>query len=304
MAVLCHWVLSPSGRLKNLKDINKWSSLSLYLPGNVSYLRGWAVPVQSDGFNSALSPVVYGDIALSINTQYNTKIKVKVNLLYTFCFSDDDTGVNPMVAGFVEDIESEDESASFSKPAVVQHEVDLSSDEEDGSNKPSVLSKSVISTQKTSSVLPETHKSDTLKYPDNALSQNGSSKNRNTVKSCDTQTNKNSPSNKVSDSSSNERVETLSSVKSLTNSSSLSSSSKTKLTSERSNSEIREVDNSTTMTASGPGVSDSDSDSIGGHQVAVLQDVEDVSEDETVASSKQADSGVMLDSNLVCVLVV
>ena len=28
--------------------------------------------MQSDGFNSALSPVVYGDIALSINTQYNT----------------------------------------------------------------------------------------------------------------------------------------------------------------------------------------------------------------------------------------
>ena len=304
MAVLCHWVLSPSGRLKKIKDINKWSSLSLYLPGNVSYLRGWAVPVQSDGFNSALSPVVYGDIALSINAQYNTKIKVKVNLLYTLCFSDDDTGVNPMVAGFVEDIESEDESASFSKPAVVQHEVDLSSDEEDGSNKPSVLSKSVISTQKTSSVLLQTHKCDTLKCPDNGLLQSSNSKNRNTIKSCDTQTNKNSPSNKVSDSSSNERVETLSSVKSLTNSSSLSSSSKSKLTSERSNSEIREVDTSTTMTASGPGVSDSDSDSIGGHQVAVLQDVEDVSEDETVASSKQADSGVMLDSNLVCVLVV
>ena len=27
--------------------------------------------MQSDGLNSALSPVVYGDIALSINTQYN-----------------------------------------------------------------------------------------------------------------------------------------------------------------------------------------------------------------------------------------
>ena len=34
-----------------------------------------AVPVQSDGFNSALSPVVYGDIALSINTQYKKKEK-------------------------------------------------------------------------------------------------------------------------------------------------------------------------------------------------------------------------------------
>ena len=28
--------------------------------------------MQSDWLNSALSPVVYGDIALSINTQYNT----------------------------------------------------------------------------------------------------------------------------------------------------------------------------------------------------------------------------------------
>ena len=27
--------------------------------------------MQPDGFNGALSPVVYGDIALSINTQYN-----------------------------------------------------------------------------------------------------------------------------------------------------------------------------------------------------------------------------------------
>ena len=29
--------------------------------------------MQSDRLNSALSPVVYGDIALSIHTQYNTK---------------------------------------------------------------------------------------------------------------------------------------------------------------------------------------------------------------------------------------
>ena len=32
------------------------------------YLFHKAVPVQSDWLNSALSPVVYGDIALSINT--------------------------------------------------------------------------------------------------------------------------------------------------------------------------------------------------------------------------------------------
>ena len=33
--------------------------------------------MQSDGLNSALSPVVYGDIALSIKYKYNTKIKYK-----------------------------------------------------------------------------------------------------------------------------------------------------------------------------------------------------------------------------------
>ena len=32
-----------------------------------------AVPVQSDGLISTLSPVVYGDIAFSINTQYNSE---------------------------------------------------------------------------------------------------------------------------------------------------------------------------------------------------------------------------------------
>ena len=40
--------------------------------GNVSYLCVGAVPMQSDWLNSALNPVVYGDIAGSINTQYNT----------------------------------------------------------------------------------------------------------------------------------------------------------------------------------------------------------------------------------------
>ena len=30
------------------------------------------MPVQLDGLNSVLSPILYGDIALSINTQYNT----------------------------------------------------------------------------------------------------------------------------------------------------------------------------------------------------------------------------------------
>ena len=31
--------------------------------------------MQSDGFNSALNPVVYGDIVLSINTHYNTTLQ-------------------------------------------------------------------------------------------------------------------------------------------------------------------------------------------------------------------------------------
>ena len=31
MAVLCHWEPIPSGRLKNLRDVDKWSSLSLCL---------------------------------------------------------------------------------------------------------------------------------------------------------------------------------------------------------------------------------------------------------------------------------
>ena len=40
--------------------------------GNVSHLRTWAVFVQSDRSNSALSPVVQGDIALTIKIQYST----------------------------------------------------------------------------------------------------------------------------------------------------------------------------------------------------------------------------------------
>ena len=44
--------------------------------GNISNLRAWAVLAQLDGSNSALSPVVHGDIVLSVNT--NTK-KIEVN---------------------------------------------------------------------------------------------------------------------------------------------------------------------------------------------------------------------------------
>ena len=49
---------------------------------SVTYELG-AVPVQLDGFNSSLNPVVYGDIALSINTQY-TKLLCLCCHLFTF----------------------------------------------------------------------------------------------------------------------------------------------------------------------------------------------------------------------------
>ena len=51
------------------------SFTSLYTPlSSVGecHLRAWAILILLDGPNSALSPVVYGDIELSINTQYNT----------------------------------------------------------------------------------------------------------------------------------------------------------------------------------------------------------------------------------------
>ena len=41
------------------------------------YLSVETVPVQSDGLNSSPSPVVYGDIALSI------KINTQINFLHT-----------------------------------------------------------------------------------------------------------------------------------------------------------------------------------------------------------------------------
>ena len=44
--------------------------------GNVSYLGVGTVPVQSDGLNSALSPVVYGDIAWSIKINKHKKLLV------------------------------------------------------------------------------------------------------------------------------------------------------------------------------------------------------------------------------------
>ena len=38
--------------------------------------------MQSDGLNSTLSPVVYGDIALSTNTQYNTICKLATLIMF------------------------------------------------------------------------------------------------------------------------------------------------------------------------------------------------------------------------------
>ena len=42
-----------------------------------------AVPVQLDWFNRTLSPVVYGDITLSMNTQYN--VQSVGRLLHIYC---------------------------------------------------------------------------------------------------------------------------------------------------------------------------------------------------------------------------
>ena len=84
----------PSGRLKNLKDVDKWSSLSLYLPVrgmSVTCELGLYLCSQMGLIASAFSPVVYGDIALSTNTQYNTistshicdvKARICENMLY------------------------------------------------------------------------------------------------------------------------------------------------------------------------------------------------------------------------------
>ena len=61
----------PSDRLKNLKNVDKCSSLSLCLSeGNISNLRLSAKLVKLDGTNSILSPAVQLDISLSINKQY------------------------------------------------------------------------------------------------------------------------------------------------------------------------------------------------------------------------------------------
>ena len=40
--------------------------------------------MQSDWLNSALSPVVYGDIVLNINTQYNTIVEIKFDSFLTW----------------------------------------------------------------------------------------------------------------------------------------------------------------------------------------------------------------------------
>ena len=68
------WSLGPisSGRLKNLRDVDKWSSLWLFLSfrGNISHLTACAVLCSQDGSNYALNPVVKRDIVPSINMQH------------------------------------------------------------------------------------------------------------------------------------------------------------------------------------------------------------------------------------------
>ena len=59
----------PGGRLKNLMDIDKWSSLSLcFQYGECQYFESCTVLVQSDGSHSSLSPLIHGEIVLSIKT--------------------------------------------------------------------------------------------------------------------------------------------------------------------------------------------------------------------------------------------
>ena len=78
MAVLLSLDLILSGKLKNLKNIDKWSSLSLCLSvKGMSVTRELGLCLCSaDGSNGALSPEVHGDIAPSINIQYNTRLNL------------------------------------------------------------------------------------------------------------------------------------------------------------------------------------------------------------------------------------
>ena len=72
----------PSGKLKNLKDFDEWSFLSICLS-----VKRWAVLLQWDRSYSALSPVVHGDIALSINAiQFQLNITLKVYQKQFFFF--------------------------------------------------------------------------------------------------------------------------------------------------------------------------------------------------------------------------
>ena len=67
---------NPSSRLKNLMDIDKWSSLSLSLSVTaMSVTRGLALYLYSwDGSIVTLSPAGAGDIVFSINMQHNAMV--------------------------------------------------------------------------------------------------------------------------------------------------------------------------------------------------------------------------------------
>ena len=71
----------PKGSLKNLIDLTNGypCKASVFQLGEWQLLEGLAVLVQSNGSNSALSSVVYGDIALSINTQYKYNAKIQLH---------------------------------------------------------------------------------------------------------------------------------------------------------------------------------------------------------------------------------
>ena len=69
-----------SGRLKKPIDVDKWPSMSLCLSVRaMSVTRHLGLYLFShDGSDSTFSPVVQGDIALSINIQYNTHFNMLI----------------------------------------------------------------------------------------------------------------------------------------------------------------------------------------------------------------------------------
>ena len=70
MVVIRHWVLAPvADQRTSMMMINGYPLAAIFQLGECQLLESLGCTCQSDGLNSALSPVVYGDIVQSINTQ-------------------------------------------------------------------------------------------------------------------------------------------------------------------------------------------------------------------------------------------